>query len=589
MSFTESSSVIESSAGANISTSTKSSYSTLQPRQSEDPTSVGEYQELEYPNPIDHGFGMEAVLNDLDCEGDSTYCRLYDAWTSVVEDREAEPFVVLEDVHTRWEWLDTEYPAHLVLKSKGWKAGRDTNDGELVSQYYEYSLQVMRYEEEDGELNSSLRSPVSWQCWIQPQEEELVLPSGDNLICHYGEGTKLRIQTTYAGPSEALSRTVHALSDALEALGHTRPNWETMNRNSWRVWKGEVHHRISEELMSVVAQKLRSARTLVEFGGDGDATGGGTFSGGKHVEERVVSDMWDRIGFLGFAAQDGYNLGLKIYRVHGNPADERLRHPKLEAFFAGTEGNTQLPHADQWMMLRATLRQMASTMAIRSGVALADLREDDYYHPMDREMVEIVVPEGWRKAMREANEIRERRILKTTYEALSLAKWDVLWTIQAKEGCTYDTLVEDTGYSRDYVREVVANLEEQDILRRRTYPRVVVYHNEELRLNAREKLQEVHPDRGMDGIREDAKERRERRERRREESEDSSQDTSESSESSQGESCDGSSDQQTWKLFRDTLLSGHQLGKALDSEYIGPEHVKIRTDRYPELFGPPDS
>lgn len=50
-----------------------------------------------------------------------------------------------------------------------------------------------------------------------------------------------------------------------------------------------------------------------------------------------------------------------------------------------------------------------------------------------------------------------------------------------------------TGLSYDRVREIVDDLEGQDILLRTTYPRVILYHNAELRLNAAGKLVEVYP------------------------------------------------------------------------------------------------
>jgi hypothetical protein len=547
---------------------------------------AGESERLDYPDPIEHGHGNELVLNDHD--GRTAYRRLWEAWREHVSDPDEEPFVLVEDVHERWDWLHDEYPAHLVLSSKGWKVGTEANGNEITrGKRYEYSVQVMRYDE-DGDLDDSLRAPVSCQTWVQPQDESLVYKSGDRLICQYGEGTKFRTQTTYAGPQETLVRTVQVMNAALEAVGKERPDWTTVNRDSWRVWKGEVHHRLDEELMNVVVNKLRSARTLVEHGGDGDASGGGRYDGGQHVEERVVSDMWDRIGFAGYAGRSGYNLGLKVYRITGHPADERLRHPKLEAFFGGTDNETKLPHADEWQVLRATLRQMVSTFAIRSGVSLADLRDDDYYVHDDREMIETVVPTGWRKAMLEANEVREAKLLKTTYESLSKAKWDILWTVAVTEGCSYDMLEDITGFGYDYIREVVHELEEMDILLRITYPRIVVYHNEELRLNAIEKLQEVHPDRGLDDIRADGDDRQQRREERAEsdaddqsDDDDGVQDTPTAEETADS----GMADSETWRLFRDVLLNGDQLGRALDEAYIEPEDVKIRTDPYPEFFG----
>lgn len=564
--------------------SAASQSNTLPLQQDQDDSAAGDYQILDYPDPIEHGFGIEAVLNDLDHEIESTYRRVFHGWRESVEDPANEPHIVLEDVHHRWDWLHDEYPSHLVLKSKGWKAGKSAQGGELNGQHYEYSFQIMRYDDE-GELEPKLRSPVSFQCYLQPQDTDLVLPSGDSLICHYGEGTKIRTQTTYAGPKEALTRTVQVLTAGLRALGYQKPSWETINRESWRVWKGEVHHRIDEELMSVAVQKIRSARTLVEYGGSGDVRGDGEYRDGKHVEEIAVSDMWDRIGFAGYANRSGYNLGLKIYRVGGNPSDERLRHPKLEAFFAGTDSETRLPHADEWTALRATLRQICSTFAIRSGVALADLREDDYYQPMDRDMIDTIVPEGWRRAMKEANELREQRILKATYESLSQAKWDVLWVIQSMNGANYEQLTEKTGYSKDYVREIVRELKELDVLRRRTYPRVIVYHNEELRLNAREKLQEVHPDRSMNDIRDAADDRRDRREQEQQESENETAD--ESSDDVDDLETGDDRDSTTWQLFSEVMLNGKQLGRALQQGYIDDTHVSIRTDPYPELFNDP--
>lgn len=557
----------------------------------------GDYAELQFPDPIDHGMGTMVVLEDLqrDEEGsvtDSCYRRLWEAWRERVEDPSNEPHVVLEDVHERWDWLHDEYPAHLVLKSKKWMVGTGTTEDNesTTGTRYEYSLQVQRYDsdveaDDPGDaLDGDLRAPVSCQIWIQPQNHDLVYKSGDAMTTPYGEGTKLKTQTTYASAEESIQRTMQVASAALEALGKRRPDMTTVNRDSWKLWKGEVHHRHDEELMSAVVQKIRSAKTLIEHGGDGDVDGSGQYRQGKHIKERVVTDTWDRIGFAGYAARDGYQLGLKVYRVDGNPQDSRLRHPKLEAFFAGTDNDTELPHVEEWTAIRATLRQMASAMAIRSGVSTSNLRPDDYYQPSERELIDTIVPKGWREAMREANEERERRILKTTYESLSLAKWDVLWTVAVLEGATYDQLQEYTGYSYDYVREVVEDLQEQNILLRKTYPRVIVYHNEELRVNAIERLQEVQPDRGVPEIKDDAEERRERRrEQQQNNGPDGSEPSEEDSEEPSSQTESDSSDEATWRLFREVLLNGDELGTALEVGAISEKHVRIRTDPYPML------
>jgi hypothetical protein len=552
-----------------------------------------DYDELDYPDPIEHGHGIEAVLEDLTDEDDSEsfYTRLWHGWQDLDIDPEDEPIVLVEDVHERLDWLHDDYPAHLVLSSKGWKAGRDAKDGDLVSQYYEYNLSVMRYDPDSEELaanlDDNLRAPVSFQSWVQPQDERLVLPSGDSLVCQHGEGTKLRTQTTYAGSKEALVRTVQIANHAAAALGIERPDWSAFNRDAWKVWKGEVHHRFASEYMDAVVQRLRETRSLLEYGGRGDVDGDGTMREGMFVEEMVRSDRWDVLGFNAFAQHDGIELGLKVYRINGSPRDKRLAEPKLEAFFAGTDHDTELPHADEWTALRATLRQLASTVAIRSGLNLGLLREDDYYKPRDRDRIDTLVPTGWRAAVQEANETRLRRILNSVYgQSGTQSKWDLLYAIATMNGARYEDLAEITGFTEDYVQEMVGEFVEDDVLLRLSMPTLVVFNNEELRLNALDELEAIHPEQDLKDIRERGEQRREGRQQAREQREtDSESDGDDSTESSSDDADDdGRDDAANWETFDDVHLSGEQLGAALDRDHIDGEHVEIRTDPYPALF-----
>lgn len=553
----------------------------------DDDRPVASWRSLDYSEPVSHGHGIMAVLEDLDVDGGSAYRRFWSAWREHVSDPVEEPYVLLEDANLRFDWLPDDYPAHLVLKSKGWKAGKSAVDGQLQGQRYEYSLQLMPYDPDDegDDLDPDSRLPVSFQAWIQPQDEDLVHPDGAPLKCQYGEGTKFKLQTTYATPSESVRRLVEVANAALESVDRERPDWSTLNRESLKIWKAELYHRLDQELMSAVVQRLRGLQTIVEYGGSGAVDGSSDYYQGAHVEEVLVSDMWDRVGFIGdYARQDGYNLGMKVYRIAGNPADERLKHPKLEAFLEGTGGDTPLPHIDEWASLKATLRQMCSSLAIRSGVSLGQLREDDFYTVDPEERVDTLVPTGWRKANRRANEERERRILETTYESLSLAKWDILYSVAMFDGATYDQLEEITGYSRDYIRERVRELKEQDILMRLTYPRVIVYRNEELRLNAVEKLQEVEPGRDMNDIQSDAETRREERRRRhqerddQEESDDDREDVvDEDQDLDVDEVADSSS---SWVRVSDLEFSASAIGQYLQKGEIEAGDCKIRTDPY---------
>lgn len=164
----------------------------------DDDALITEYSFHDYPNPIDHGVGTISVLNDLNENGshaESACSRLTRGWRDKFGDSADEPYVLVEDIHTYFDWLHDDYPSYLVLKKKGWKVGRDVDpdlvgpDADtdaLIDQLPEYSIQVMRYDEETGaladDLDSNLRVPVSFQCWVQPQNTDLVQKSGDDVV-----------------------------------------------------------------------------------------------------------------------------------------------------------------------------------------------------------------------------------------------------------------------------------------------------------------------------------------------------------------------------------------------------------------------
>ncbi len=349
----------------------------------------------DYPDPIDHGHGIEAVLRDKNDgpHSESYYTRVWRGWQDFVGDRDSEPYILAEDVHRIFDWLHDDYPAHLVLKSKGWMVGKDAEDGDLVGQYYEYSVQVMRYDEETGklddEVDDNLRAPTSFQCWIQPQDSELVRPSGDPMVCQHGEGTKCKTQTTYANPRESFTRTVEVMNLVAAALDIQRPAWETLNRGSWKTWKGEVHHRVTSEKMQTVVHRIREAKSLLEYGGGSDVKGHGSMRNGRYIEEGFISDRWDKIGIAKPEVLEDLKIGIKVYRIGGHPSDERLKNPKVEAFIAGSDG--ELPHADDWQIIRSVLRQIVDTFCVRANVNLGELCEDDYYKPRDRPMVDVLL------------------------------------------------------------------------------------------------------------------------------------------------------------------------------------------------------
>lgn len=555
------------------------------------------FEVIDYPDPITHGVGVDAVLNDgpdgadYRDDPDTVYRRLLAAWREHVEEPDREPYVVVENAHRVFEFADDDYPAHLCLKSSGWKVGTDATGTGVENQRFEYSLQLVRYDPEDDDLLPTKPLPVNFQTWVRPQEEGLVYKSGDELALPFGTGTKFHTQTTYAEPLAAVNRTMQVVTVALEALGRDRPDWSALNRDSLKVWKAEVHHRILKDLMSVACGTLDQAKRLINYGGGAEMEQHSKRAEAGRVRELVRADRWDRLGFV---QPDGLELAVKVYRSSNWHAyrDETYKHPKVEAFLAGTANDQQLPHVREWSALRSVLRQLATGICVRSGVAMGDLVQDDYYDAWERDLVDVPIPMGWRSKLEEANEERERQIYRQTMSSLSRARWDVLWTVAQYEGATYDQLQEVTGLSRDYIREIVRELEDEEILARLTWPRLIVYHNEELRVNAIELLQNVHPDEGLHTIKERAEERRERREQRRQQAAQDGDDAEDGDGSGSavdgdsGASSDPTSDEEpfaegTWHRFDELeVLSPEELRNALERDYVDGAHVAVRTDHY---------
>lgn len=64
---------------------------------------TGEDKILDNLDPIEHGFALEADINDRDHPGSLANRRLFEACREHVGDGEHEPYVVLEDVHIRFD------------------------------------------------------------------------------------------------------------------------------------------------------------------------------------------------------------------------------------------------------------------------------------------------------------------------------------------------------------------------------------------------------------------------------------------------------------------------------------------------------
>lgn len=60
-------------------------------RDTDGASSEGDHDALDYPDPINHGFGLVGVLEDLATDGPTAYRRLYEAWRECVSDPSNSP------------------------------------------------------------------------------------------------------------------------------------------------------------------------------------------------------------------------------------------------------------------------------------------------------------------------------------------------------------------------------------------------------------------------------------------------------------------------------------------------------------------
>ncbi len=272
--------------------------------------------------------------------------------------------------------------------------------------------------------------------------------------------------------------------------------------------------------------------------------------------------------------------GLSYLREPGRRA---LEESEGEAFLAGTDG--EQPHADDWQIIRSVLRQLVDTFCVRANVNLGELREDDYYKPRDREMLDFYLPEGWRYAVQEANEARLAKMADIVRAAQTPSKLDIVYTIADRNGASYDDLAEATGLSKDHVQDLVAEFVDQDVLLRLAMPRIIAFDNEELRLNALDELEAHYPDDADPrAVQRRAEERRESRQRRREQRESDESETdaddADASSSSDGEDSDGDRDngdlEDDW--LRVDLLDycREDVGRYIERGEIPANDVKVR-------------
>ncbi|MDG5775969.1 winged helix-turn-helix domain-containing protein [Haloarculaceae archaeon H-GB2-1] len=478
--------------------------------------------------PVIHGAGVVGHIADMPDDTTPSAARdaherpsgtLYDValdyWRENVGDPKREPAVVPFDA----DWLPPAEDAFddedgdgvppeyvLAVSSSRWKAG--TGRGDNYSAYYQQHLKL-RLRDADGELH---KPSTALHVEIMPQYHDLVHRDGNELDCPYGEGTRIRVWTTWAEcPFDITRRGVDALTTvygdgALDVQENGLPT--NLVPESHKISKAEAHLRVDIAKKGALVDTIRQTTDLIAYGGTSEVEANRTREREGWVEAQVVSDRWDHLGF----SDVPFKTGLKLYQANGwakMPEDHPMHHPKIEAMFSGADG--ALPHVCDWDDLVQHLRTVVSTHADWAGVTRDDLVDDDHFDGSLAADYEFEMPTGRREHLASYYDDMATRVTREALKPNSVAPYDILRVVSRNDGATYDTLVEQTGLARSTVRYHVARFEEQGILKRLSNPVLVVFDSRALQQQAVDALDDARPGDTADDLDERADQRRERR------------------------------------------------------------------------------
>lgn len=480
----------------------------------DDPLEGAAVQTLEdhFPEPIAHGFGVVATIDDLEDadapvgERGGLYDAAMDYWQERVGSPDNEKHVISK---FEADWLDNPEQDHVLLfYSSRWKAGEGTGDD--YSAWYKYHL-VLREVVEDGMGRRSLRKPpTSLSITITPQYPGLVYGDGDPLEKDlvYGTGSRIEVESAYPETGHDLIRRAHQA--ATHAFGAGALDLDDVVEESHRLKKAEAFVRFAREQLGAAAETVEHTKELIQWGGSADVFGMQEAEGGHWAEVKTISDRFDLLGF----GDPDFKTSLKVYLpndVDSRDDDDPMSHPKMEAGFSGADGG-QLPHVSAFDAVMQYLRSIVATHCRWAGIRADDLVADGIFDGPDAEPFRYDRPEGRKDMLRERYEDVATDIYREALKERTDAVYDVLKVIAEEGGANYDMLERQTGLARRTVRHHVRRLEDLGIVHRHGNPVWVLWSSELVEDRANEILDEVKPGDMPEDRWERAQERRERRE-----------------------------------------------------------------------------
>ena len=538
----------------------------------------------EMPEPARHGGGGMFVLNDehrasttipfnpgtgRNLPDGSLYQHARAAAYAHEDDREHDPTKEKDRIVLARDYHVDGVPHAAVMTDSRWRAGK--GEGDDYSPWWKYDLTLWPVDE-NGDVEWGRTPLEALSLKIQPQVAGLVDSRGESLSLPYGTGTLVHVQTTWVDQPDVMLERARALVG--EVLGYEIDDaW--IHPDSTRFWKAEGHHRFSGEFTDDVVHTIRQSTDLLARHA-ADVDDSATHAENRWLEAKVTTREWEQLGF----PQLKVPILLKVYyTANVDRASFPFDQPKIEAALMGNPNGEKL-HWDQWDAVMQALDEIMLSHLRWAGVTAGDLVADDRSDGPAAPPTEWEHPEGRRFWLKQHYESLVPDLYREATKPNTQLVYDILDCIRRHGTVTYEQLMEETGGAYRTVREHVSRLceiggEEPGILTKvQDACTFVAFSSRYFEEGANDALDQVNPDDTPEDREERAEERRKRRRERQEATDD---------ETDQSESEDDESEQ--WRAFSQVPLTGEQLARALDEDYLIPEHVRIRIDKSPLFAG----
>lgn len=554
----------------------------------------------EFTSPLTHGVGINYVLDDQN----AAYDALLEKWRH--EDRDPGEKVELVQDADEALGLEDDLPDGdyvLLWFSSGWFGGEWDPVAEDWTQFYKHHLQLRRRTyTESGTFDSYAKPPISLALTVEPQKRGLVYepdttgdtaPDPDPIELPFGEGTRLKVQTTYCEDSHVpVARSLKALRRAVGGrVDADAVSPDAIKNDSQRLWKAEVHVRFNIDRKHGVIRCLDKSEKLVDVGGASQMKTKGYRQEEGWVEKRIRSDRFDHLGF----EETDYEEALKVYQAKdwaNKPRSHYARHPKLEAYISSSSGEGA-PHLSEWDDVMDRLRELLCSHAEWAGLEEDDLVGDDFFEPQKRPTFAWDHPEGRREDLANYYNRFETILWSEALHRQTDAVYDLLQVIVENRGATYDMLQEEVGLARSTLQSHVSELSQIGLLRTVGNPCVIDFDCGALFETAEEALDRIATRFGEEtlaaarlGREERAEERRQRREERRQDDADAqgADDDDDRADGVQDDDQDDAS-RSTWRYLGDWDGDAAQLLEEIAHGLRTDQDVRVRVLERPTPGG----